>query len=86
VFRANTKNRYNTKDEALNHFHTERNEKLNGAEGWVEKPGPELPPCRQKSLHTQQKKVGVKSRREAVKDYAKRLTDMKVNIYILIDR
>ena len=39
LYRANKKSRYNTKEEALHHFHTERNEKLNGSECWIEKPG-----------------------------------------------
>ena len=39
IYRANKKSRYHSKDDALNHSHTERLEKLHGSEGWVEKAG-----------------------------------------------
>jgi hypothetical protein len=39
VYRPVKKQRYLTKDEALEHIALERNEKLNGGEGWVEREG-----------------------------------------------
>jgi len=42
LYRANQKKRYATKEDALNHFNLERNEKLSVVEGWIEKEGMRL--------------------------------------------
>lgn len=41
LYRASKKSKFISKVDALNHFHNERAEKLNCADGWVEKPAPE---------------------------------------------
>jgi len=41
LYRASKKSKFISKGDALNHFHNERAEKLNCADGWVEKAAPE---------------------------------------------